>query len=117
MDATATPSAVEQLIDRIAEDKATRMRTLAKATVVICTTPEWVRAEEVNAIFGIPHNTLITLAVKGKIAARKTDPALRSSAVIFETASIRKAIGRMMPYADWVKERPDQESTTPKKGN
>ena len=111
-----TPNAIADLIDRIAEDKASRLRTLAKATVVIVTTPEWARAEEVNAIFGIPHNQLISLAVSGQIAARKTNPRQTASAVIFETESIRKAIGKMMPYAEWMQTRPDLDNT-PTKGN
>lgn len=112
-----TPETTARLIEAIASDKAARLKTLAKATVVICTTPEWLRAEEVNAVFGIPKHTLIGLAVNGKVAARKTDPTLKASAVIFEAESIRRAIGKMTPYAEWARARPDiTNQTTPRKG-
>lgn len=102
-----TPTAIEHLIERLAEDKAYRLRTLAKATVVMMAIPEWVRAEEAYALFGMPLNQLIERARTGEIIARKTDPYLRASATIFKTESIRAAIERMMPYDKWANERPD----------
>lgn len=109
-----TPNAIEGLLDRIAEHKATRLRTLAKATVVICTTPEWMRAEEVNAFFGIPQNQLKDMVVSGRVIAKKLDPHLTQSAVIFKVADVRKAIGKLTDYADWIEKRPDLK--TPAKG-
>ena len=111
-----TPETTAHFIEAIASDKAARMKTLAKATVVIMTTPEWVRAEEANALFGIPHNQLVTLAMAGKIKARKLDPMLKASAVVFEVASLRKALDKLTPYDEWLQTRPDLDNP-PKKGN
>lgn len=102
-----TPDDIANLIDRMADDKAARLKTLAKATVVMMTTPEWIRAEEANALFGLPHNQLIDLACKGIVIGRKSDPMNRKSATIFKVESIRRAIDQMMPYDVWAKERPD----------
>lgn len=104
-----TPEATAHFIEAIASDKAARLKTLAKATVVLMQTPEWVRAEEANALFGIPHNQLVTLAMAGKVKARKLDPMLKASAVVFEVASIRTALESLTPYDEWVRERPDKE--------
>lgn len=98
---------IENLIDRLAEEKAAKMKTLSKATVVMMMIPEWMRAEEVNALFGLPLNQLYQLAKTGKIAAKKTDPMNRNSAVIFKTQDIRAIIGDMTDYSQWANERPD----------
>ncbi len=100
-----SPEATACFIEAIANDKAARMRTMAKATVVMCVTPEWMRAEEVNAVFGIPKNQLYRFAVEGKVIAKKLDPELRGSAVIFKAESVRRAIGRLTPYEEWAKEQ------------
>lgn len=107
-----TAEDISILIDRMAEDKATKLRTLAKATVVMVCAPEWMRAEEVNAYFGLPHNQLIALACAGKVVARKSDPTNAKSASLFKTQSIRAAIDAMMPYDKWASLRPDLQSAT-----
>lgn len=108
----ATPTVLTELvgkiIEQIADDKAVRLKALSKATVIMQITPEWVRLEEANALFGLPANQVIDLACKSKIAARKSDPMNRKSAVIFKVADIRRVIeSEMMPYNEWATERPD----------
>ena len=102
-----SPEATAHLIDAIANDKASRLRTLAKATVVMCVVPEWMRAEEARAYFGIPQNQLIELAIKSKVRAKKLDPALTTSAVIFKTDDLRKAVEGLADWRDWLEKRPD----------
>lgn len=102
-----SPTAISGLIDRLAEEKASRLRTLAKATVVMCVTPEWMRAEEVNAYFGVPMNQLKDMVIRREVVAKKLDPHLTASAVIYRTADVRRAIDRLFDYADWIDERPD----------
>jgi hypothetical protein len=106
-EASDTMEKLAQILEEMADDKATRLRMLSKATVVMTITPEWVRAEEANALFGLPINQVYDLAKTGKIAAKKTDRTNRNSAVIFNVADLRAAIGEMMPYDRWNSERPD----------
>ena len=103
-----TSPAIAELIDRLAEDKATRLKLLTKTLVVMAECPEWAQAGEINAWFGLPLNQITKLAMDGKVTAKKTNPLLTSSAVIYKTADIRRAIGKMMDLRDWAKTRPDQ---------
>jgi hypothetical protein len=105
--AKVTAQDIATLIDQIAEDKATKLKALNKALVVMVLPPEWVRTEEVSALFGLPPNQLHALARKGEIIARKSDPMNRNSATLYKVESIRKVIDQMMPYDVWAEERPD----------
>jgi len=109
-----SPETTAHLIEAIASDKASRLRTLAKATVVMAVVPEWMRAEEVRAYFGIPQNQLVNLALKAGVAAKKLDPSLRTSAVIFKTADLRRAVEEMSDWRDWLEaeRRKDSETKT-----
>ena len=104
-----TPEVTAHFIEAIARDKAVRLATLSKATVVLCTMPVWVRAEEARALFGIPPNKLIEWTRKGKVKARKCDPKLKGSAAIFETKSLLKAIDGLYDYHKWLIDRPDRK--------
>ena len=104
-----TPEVTAHFIEAIARDKAVRLATLSKTTVVLCTMPVWVRAEEARALFGIPPNKLIEWTRKGKVKARKCDPKLKGSAAIFETKSLLKAIDGLYDYHKWLLDRPDRK--------
>lgn len=104
-----TPEVTAHFIEAIARDKAVRLATLSKATVVLCTMPVWVRAEEARALFGVPPNKLIEWTRKGKVKARKCDPKLKGSAAIFETKSLLKAIDELYDYRKWLIDRPDRK--------
>lgn len=101
------PEVISKLIEQIAEDKASRLKTLSRATVVMMLAPEWVRAEEANALFGLPQNQLYDYARSGKVCAKKTDRMNRNSAVIFRTEDIRKVIEHLEDYSTWAAKRPD----------
>lgn len=102
------PEVISKLIEQIADDKAARLKTLSKATVIMQITPEWVRLEEANALFGLPNNQVLDLARTGKVAARKTDPGNRKSATIFKVLDLRRVVeSEMMPYDEWTTKRPD----------
>lgn len=104
------PEVISQIIEQIADDKAARLKTLSKATVIMQITPEWVRLEEANALFGLPNNQVLDLARTGKVAARKTDPGNKKSATIFKVIDLRRVVeSEMTPYDKWLKERPDLE--------
>jgi hypothetical protein len=105
--AKVTAQDIATLIDQIAEDKATKLKALSTATVVMVLPPEWCRKEEVTALFGLPPNQINALAQKGEIIARKSDPMNRNSATLYKVESIRKVIDQMMPYDVWAEERPD----------
>lgn len=105
------PEVISKIIEQIADDKAARLKTLSKATVVMQITPEWVRLEEANALFGLPNNQVLDLARTGKVAARKTDPGNRKSATIFKVLDLRRVVeSEMMPYNEWAEKRPDLQS-------
>ena len=97
-----TPTAVEHLLDQIAEDKAIRLRTLSRATIIQTVCPEWAQAEEVVAWFGLPINQLRKLAYEHKVCAKKSDPGLRGSAVLFRVADVRREIDKMPDWVEWM---------------
>ena len=102
------PEVISKIIEQIADDKAARLKTLSKATVIMQITPEWVRLEEANALFGLPNNQVLDLARTGKVAARKTDPGNKKSATIFKVIDLRRVVeSEMMPYDEWTEKRPD----------
>lgn len=102
-----TPETTAALIDALATDKAVRLKTLSKATVVLATMPVWVRAEEANALFGVPQNKLYDWVIEKKVIARKCDPDVRGSATIYKVESILRTLESLMDYRQWLIERPD----------
>lgn len=109
-----SPETTACLIEAIANDKASRIKALSRTAVIMNVCPEWMRSDEVTAYFGIPPNQLRQMAIDGKIIAKKLDPLLTQSAVIFKVADIRKAIDKLSPYDEWIRNRPDLK--TPTKG-
>ncbi len=107
-----TPETTASLIEAIATTKAARLKTLSKATVVLCTMPVWVRAEEANALFGVPLNKLYDWVCEGKVVAKKCDPALRGSATIYKVETILATLDGLPDYRNWLKERPDLKPKT-----
>lgn len=96
-------AALAALLEDMAEDKATRLRMLGRATVVLASSPEWVRREEARALFGIPNNQLVALAIAGKVTAKKFDTSLAGSAVVFRAADIRREMELLPDYADYLR--------------
>ena len=102
-----TPETTAALIEALASDRAVRLKTLSKATVVLATMPMWVRAEEANALFGTPLNKLNDWVIEGKVIAKKCDPYLKGSATIFKTETILRTLEGLFDYRRWLLERPD----------
>lgn len=102
-----TPETTAALIEALASDRAVRLKTMSKATVVLATMPVWVRAEEANALFGTPLNKLTEWVIAGKVVAKKCDPFLKGSATIFKTETILRTIDGLCDYRRWLLERPD----------
>lgn len=69
--------------------------------------PEWLRARDVAARFGLPRHRLTALVLEGRVDARKTDPADPASATLYRAKSVRAAVESMPDYRAWLKGRRD----------
>ena len=97
-------SQVASILDRIVQDRATRVETVGKAAVVLALTPEWARAAELRALYGLPKETLRGMVMAGKICAKKCDPTLRYSATLYRVSDVREAIEELPDYREWMRE-------------
>ena len=95
-------SQVASILDRIVQDRATRIETVGKAAVVLALTPEWARAAELRALYGLPKETLRGMVMAGKICAKKCDPTLRRSATLYRVSDVREAVEELPDYREWM---------------
>ena len=95
-------SQVASILDRIVQDRATRIETVGKAAVVLAITPEWARAAELRALYGLPKETLRGMVMAGKICAKKCDPTLRRSATLYRVSDVREAVEELPDYHEWM---------------
>ena len=108
-----TTQEVANLLEQIAEDKAAKIRTMTRSTTVLCTVPIWARREEINALFGVPPQQLLKMVLSGGVRAKKLDPELRGSAVIFNVEDVRRAIDDLTDWTKYI----DKQSAKAKEAN
>lgn len=106
-------SQVASILDRILCDRATKVEAVGKAAVVLAITPEWARAAELRALYGLPKETLRGMVMAGKICAKKCDPTLRYSATLYRVKDVREAIEDLPDYREWCKQ--ERKTNTKKK--
>jgi hypothetical protein len=100
-----TLSEARDYLAKIAKDRAAEVKSLQGASVVLVTIPEWAQRHAIKAWFGLSKDALHDFVIRGLVTAKKVDPYMAKSMVIYKVADVREAIEGLTDYAEWLKSR------------